>query len=217
MGVQQEISITRALTELKVTKERLANFFNEPRLFITALQGVNEHVVDHGVDKTTVERRMQSDYDSFQSLITKQERLKAAIVASNATTIVKIAGKEITVAAAIELRATLAPKEALLKAFKAQYTNNSNKVAKVNAEIEANVKKHQEDLAKQENNDNEATRALLENYRALNDNRLKLKVHDYLKLEDKIKALEAEILEIKTELDYVLSESNTRTLITVEV
>jgi len=213
-----QMSITRALTSLKAVKKELADYFENPRTFIIALQGTNEAVVASGMTKASLETVMQSDYDGYTGRINRLHALKSAIIKSNAVTTVTINGKQYTVAEAIELKATLPFKEVLLAHFKKQWVNVSRAVNENNNKVNELFAKNTNDLKATVNEQTaESTKNYLDTMQKLNDKKFIAKVYDYLKLETKIKELSDEIAAIKLELDYVLSESNTTTLIEVEL
>jgi hypothetical protein len=214
----QEISINRALTTVKNLKKEIEEYFNEPRIFVIALQGTEDRVVAHGFDKAYMEKQMQSDYDSYINKLARYDALKAAIVKSNAETKVSINGQEYTVAAAVELKATVKFKETLLTHWKKQMATISKVVSDANAKLESTLKTDIDNINKSRTEaDGDSAQEYIAALTRLNTERYTVKVHDYLQLATKIKELENEIRTINEELDWALSDSNMKTLISVDL
>ena len=104
----QKISVTRALVELKRLDERIGKAISGG-LFIARTVGrdTNKKVVGSSDSVAAVEKRIQGSFDKVTSLITNREKIKSALVMSNATTHVSIMGRNVTVAEAIELKSTV--------------------------------------------------------------------------------------------------------------
>src|SRR4051812_4089557 len=95
----QSISAHRILAELKIIGDRIQEAVRE--------QFISHRVGDAGVPsgyKTVeeFENRAKAKWDSAQDLIKRRNVLKKALIASNAVTVIDVAGKTMTVAEAID-------------------------------------------------------------------------------------------------------------------
>ncbi|MFS0657375.1 hypothetical protein AB1L07_01955 [Niallia alba] len=204
-----EITITRALAELKLLDKRIQRTINESVLagytvgkkFMTGFNSVEE-----------IEKRSKSDYQSIQDLIKRRNEIKSAIVVSNATTQVEIAGQSMTVAEAIERKTSINYDKLLLNKLRSTYSQLVSHVDRVNEDVKNRLDKQLEVLYGKDGKtkaieNEELTRAFKEDNEA--------KFIDSLNLRDKIEQLTKEIEDFETEVDFILSESNTITRITV--
>lgn len=209
-----KISITRALTEIKHLSDIINRSTNQA--FVGIAKGKDSKKVS--VDSPTtsvadVETRLKGNLQSVLDLITRRDTLKRAVVLSNARTVVTINGKTMTVAEAIEQKASIAFKQNLLQSMRNQFVASRNKVDAANQKLLAEI-----DVAVQAAYANEKGKVDEEQYKAVATPRLnqsELSLIDPNKIEEKIAALETELNGFITEVDFVLSESNARTEIEV--
>lgn len=205
-----EMTITRALSELKMLDKRIQRAIQEAVLGGYTI-GKKPMTGFHSVDE--IEKRAKSDFQSIQDLIKRRNQIKSAIVISNATTEVEIAGKKMTVAEAIERKTSIQYEQQLLNKLKQTYTILVNKVDQVNEDVKNRLDKHLETLYGKEgkvkaSENEELIKPFLEENEA--------KFIDPIRLKDRIDELAKEIEEFLMEVDYALSESNTITRITIE-
>lgn len=205
-----EITITRGLAELKLLDKRIQRAITEATLggyligkkAMTGYQNAEE-----------IEKRSVSDYQSINDLIKRRNIIKSAIVVSNATTIVEISGDKMTVAEAIERKSSIDYDKLLLNKLKQTYVNLVNYVDRVNQDVKERLDKHLEILygkdGKIKATENED---LTKTFKEENE----AKLIDALNLKDKIAKLETKIEDFESEVDFILSESNTIVKITIQ-
>lgn len=200
-----EISVTQALAELKLINKRLDK----------ALSGVEWIAVStslHPVDAERIRKNAQSAEQSYMDLIKRRDSLKRAVVQSNAVTRVKIGEWEGTVAEAVERKTSIAYKTALLTEYKYAYNNAEEEMKNARAAAQARLDRLlSSELGKDVRTNPETIAALTTTFNTNN----KVELVDPLGLSGKIKALESEIDTFTTNVDWVLSESNGRTMITI--
>lgn len=209
-----EMTITRALAELKLLDARIGSAINSTQFIGGKKKSATKVTPTQTVDEFN--KSVQSAYDSVKKLIENRKVIKSAIVDSNATTKVKIGEVEMTVADAIERKDSIKYEQMFLN----QMINHFNQAtAQVNRENEKVQQKLDELLVasfgkenKGKTNDNEI-QAISEPFLAQNE----YEVVDPLKLKDKIDKLQFDIQGFTSEVDYVLSESNAITKISVEI
>lgn len=211
-----KISITRALVELKRLDARIDRAISSGVFSAVQLgtDNATAKVMNSQKSVEDVKKEINASFQSVDSLIANRSELKAAIVASNAVTTVELAGTRMTVAAAIELKATLLTRKTYLAGVRTQLAS-----AKTLAD-RANVKMNEEILA--------ATNALLGGQKEVKDTAMvdaiaatqrKQKEASVIQqsfVETRMKELEDVVLNIETELDFVLSESNALTVVEIK-
>lgn len=204
-----EISITRGLAELKTLEKRIYKAIQES-VFVTMQIGEE---APRGYEKTEdFATRSQAAYQQVTDLVNRRDAIKAAITESNATTIVKIGQKELTVAAAIERKdKTLQYQKELLGRLKQNLLRVTQEIDMENKNVEIRLEKRLEsDLGSKDRKSSvdeveKITEQFLKRY--------KPNLVDPIKIRDVIEKLEKEIEEL--EVDFVLSESNTRNTISI--
>ncbi len=199
------MSITQALAELKLLRKRLDSCISHAK-FVTLK--TKTRVVD--VDEFS--RGARSSFQSFRDLLNRYNRIKAAIVASNATARVTVAGREYTIAEAVERKRSLSTEKEMLVIMKNQW-EDVNEAAAVHqaAQQERLDKLLLQELGKDNKTSVEVVQALTDTF--LKNN--KAEVIDPLGLEARITEMTRELEDFETNVDWVLSESNGRITITV--
>lgn len=205
-----KISITRGLSELKVLKNRY-----EKEVGLVDLMGVsvgNKMMAPHS--SYTIEDFEKQALSSFQSLIDLEKRIieiKTKIDQSNFVTKVKVAGKEMTVLEAIELKNFISLREARLLRMKLQLrsarTSYESAENKNRERIEKTMSEQNSSGNKDADLEAKIKRSIEEVY--------SVALVDPLKLEEKIKEEEKFLENFKGEVDFVLSESNSLTYIEI--
>ena len=212
--MQTTISITRALVELKRLDSKIQNTaVNSVFVSYAVGQGMHKKVSNSTPEK--LEQQIKADFQSLEQLSINRQKLKSAIVMSNATTTVDFQGKQISVAEAIELKSTVKSKRDILAAMQRQFVTTVNSIAALNQKLEASIEA--------------ALTTVYGNEKGKVDESMYLSVAkpqkeqkeamlvDPCNIQAKIKALQEEIEVLETEVDFLLSESNARTTITVDL
>jgi hypothetical protein len=200
-----EISITQGLAELKLLKSRLDSA-------ISSGQYVALKTKARPIDTVEFSRTAQGYYQSYSDLLSRYNRIKSAIVISNATTHVSIASKEYTVAEAIEHKRNLHMKKTMLSTLQTQLKTVNDSFARHTNDIQARAERLLEvELGKDSKTNVENSNQFVESFLKSN----KAEIIDPLKLDTLIAELSKEISEFETTVDWVLSESNGRTKICV--
>lgn len=202
-----EISITRALSELKTLDARIQRL-TESKWVAMAIN----KKVSNSTDQQDFCATVKATKQQLADLMERRNKIKCAIVQSNAVTKVTIGSTEYTVAEAIERKNTVQQEEALVHVLQ-------NQLLKVNAEVE----KHNMVANNQLNNllgqmvskeaavAQESIDALSSSFREQNFAVLV----DPLGIETLVKELQESISEFKMNVDFSLSEINAVTKITV--
>lgn len=204
-----QISIAKGLVELKLLDKRINRTINDS---VLAGFTVGKKVQTGFANTEEIEKRAKSDYQSIKDLIKRRNEIKSAIVVSNATTMVDVAGKSMTVAEAIERKSSIDYDKMLLNKLKQTFTSIVTHVDRVNDDVKNRLDKQLEILYGKEGKtkaveNEELTKAFKEDNEA--------KFIDPINLKDKIEKLQAEIEDFEAEVDLILSESNALTKITI--
>ena len=211
MADARKISITEALTELKLYDQKINKVLCSAD-FIGCKKKSSDRVNSFKLEN--FEANAKASYQSVSDLIENRARLKSAIVQSNATTMVEISGKKYTVAEAIERKNSIAYDKMLLQAMKSQWAAATNNVEKENKRVDTQVDKMLETFLGKDSEKkvSEADlNAISEPYRAKNE----WELVDPLNLFAKIQAMEADIDAFEADVDVRLSISNSVTYIEV--
>lgn len=202
---KQQMSITQGLAELKLLDKRINNHLKQIRWVDVSTEG-------NRVDGEKLKNRAGAEYQSYMDLVKRRDGIKRAIVLSNAKTQVKIGDWEGSVAEAIEHKTSIDYKKRLLEAMKGQLQENRTKYETVKGQLDARLERLlQSELGKDVKTNPDTLAALTNTFRANN----KVDLMDPLDLGTKISDLEEEISTFETNVDWVLSEANGKTIIEV--
>ncbi len=199
------MSITQALAELKLLRKRIDSALNGAK-FIAMV--TKKSMMDRGRFESQARGSMQS----YRDLLDRYYKLKSAIVRSNATTEVTIAGRTYSMAEAVERKRSIEQERSLLHAMMEQY-------ASVTAEHKRHCDAEQArvdrmlavELGKDSKTNIDVVRSLTEAILAEN----RAEVLDPLKIADLIEETKKSIEEFETNVDWVLSECNGKTMIVI--
>lgn len=212
MATVEKMTIHKALCELKILDSRINNAISSAR-FCLANKHSNEKV--NGVTVEEYQETMKASYNKASDLIRRRETIKRAVVLSNAKTIVKIGGKEYTVAEAIEMNNHgIDLKLQLKNAMKKQYDSAMTAIISKNSVVDDKATEYVVGLfgQKESKTANEEYEKARKSYIEANT----MELIDPVNILEKIEALEVEIADFTTEVDSALSVSNALTEITVE-
>lgn len=210
-----KISITRALAELKRLDDRLNRMTTDQSIFVSVAVGQGDKQKVLGVSDTVqnVVSQIQSNRDRVNSMIEQRAKIKAAVVASNAATKVKLGSREMTVAEAIELKKSIDVRRNMLTTYRRQVTQANALVAKQNAALEAQIETNLATIYGNEKGKVDAS--MFEAIAKPQREQKEASLIDPIKINDLIKSLEEDISLVETELDFSLSEINAKTEIEV--
>lgn len=202
-----ELSIARALVELKTLEARIDKITSGTQWIVTKTKHKNTNLTEENFKNATM-----AEFQSLNDLIKRRSQIKNAIVLSNCKTIVEIGGVKMTVSEAINYKEIIRHKKSLLDTLKMQkqqciYEFESHK-QRVQSKIDENIKVICGGNSKPD-------QTVIQ---SVSDGISKgdpIELFDPLKLEKEIKDLELEIENFTGNVDYVLSESNALTRIIV--
>lgn len=211
--MQQTISVTRALAELKNINERINNAI-QSGVFLGLTKGKGSNKVMLGVGEVSSSTAtIQGSYDKVDSLIAQRQKIKAALVKSNAETTVSFQGREISVAEAIELKSTVSFKELYLGRLRNAKTVTLQQVDSYNSKLDTTIQAMLQSVygADKSKVDPSQYDSIANPQKDKNE----VSILDPKGIDKVIESLEESIQALKTELDFTLSESNARTTVTI--
>jgi hypothetical protein len=206
MASVQKMSVTQGLAELKLLGKRIDSRLEDIQ-FVEVVTKKNGAGYEESFTSS-----LKANFQSYVDLMERRMNIKQAIVLANAATRVKIGRWEGTVAEAIEYKSSHAYKKKLLDRMKQQLVEAQRKLkdetAAVNRRLDVLL---QSELGKDVRTNPETITAITDSFKENN----KVSLLNPLDLSAKIKELEEEITEFQTNVDWVLSEANANTYITV--
>jgi hypothetical protein len=199
------ISITQALAEIKLLGKRIQSTLNDAEWMAVSTK-------TRPVDVERLKKTAQATEQSYLDLVKRRSLLKQAVVQSNATTVVKIGEWSGTVAEAIEKKSSIAYQQDLLESMRKAFVRVTEEY---NREQDASQSRLDRllssELGKDVRTNPETIAALTTTFKDNN----KVDLIDPLHLSERIKSLEAEIDSFTTNVDWVLAESNGRSMIAI--
>jgi len=205
------MSITQGLAELKLLDKRIN------KCLTYAVYWAQVRTKTNKVDDSDLKKTAQSEYQSYMDLVKRRDTIKRAIVLSNAQTQVTIGTgpkKWVgTVAEAIEHKSSLTYKKNLLD----KMVRNIERVDEEYKEAMEVLEKRLDglltsELGKDVKTNPETITALRNSFMETN----KVEIVDPMDLKKMAKDLEEEIDAFETNVDWVLSEANGKTMIQLD-
>lgn len=205
-GKMAQMSVTQGLAELKLLDKRLTKALKGAGDWVIAGKGAAALQEEH--KKATL-----AEYQSYMDLVKRRDMIKRQIIMSNATTQVRIGEWTGSVAEAIEYKTSLLYKKKLLGKMKESVLAADEVYESDKKDVESRLDRLLTSELGKDVKTNPATIATLSET-FLETNKVLLLDPLCLK-QSKCRALEDEIDAFETNVDWVLSEANGKTLINV--
>lgn len=202
------MTIHRALGEIKLYDKKIVDLLDKD--FVLASKKRIGKI--HGIDVEKYKEEMKANLQSLRALMRNRQILKSAIAKSNETTMVTIGGETMTVLDAIERKNFMNMRMSVVNTLKAQFNRADREVRMYEDNLQANLENYIKNTTKELNN-KDLIESLTESYKSLNEvvmidpSNLRLVIEEMTKEND----------QFNTEVDYVLSESNSNTTIEVDL
>lgn len=202
------MTIHRALGEIKLYDKKIVGLLDKD--FVLASKKRLAKI--HGVDVEKYKEEMKANLQSLRALMRNRQTLKSAIAKSNETTEVTIGGETMTVLDAIERKNFMNMRMSVVNTLKSQFNRADREVRMYEDNLQANLENYIKNTTKELNN-KDLIDSLTESYKSLNEvvmidpSNLRLVIEEMTKEND----------QFNTEVDYVLSESNSNTTIEVDL
>lgn len=204
-----EITIHRALAELKLLDKKIMKQVLDSTPFCVAKKKDEKQI--EGLTLTEYNSKVKGNFDSIIALIARREQIKSKIMYSNAITKVNVAGEEMTVAEAIERKNTIEYKKKLLNRLRSDLQMALDEIEDGNIILLDKLESFLE-ATLGDNPSSKEIETVSEMFKEKNE----LKLYNPINIEKKIEKLEEEIEDFLMEVDFVLSESNSKTTIEID-
>lgn len=202
----RKMTITEGLAELKLLDKRIEKAILKEYAWSAKKADMTE------AENARHKEIAEANYASVMDLIKNRNAIKSAIVKSNATTVVKVNGVEMTVAEAIERKTSISYEKRLLTEWRDQYAGAKNNADRQNERVQERIDNMLSQIASSGKSDiTDAQKVMSETYMANNG----WGVFDPLDLGEKIKTLDEQIDGFEKDVDIALSMSNAITTIEI--
>ena len=209
-----QISVTRGLVQLKRLEEKIQRDIRMISEFVTVNKVQEKNVLNGTMTKKQYNEYVQTKWQSLMDKISLRQEIKDEIVKSNANTVVTIAGKKYTIAQAIEKKNNIEKFEKPISAMlNGAYAKALNSVEMKNDEVVENAEKNFFGRG-EERRKNESNKYLLDAMEIYINSR-KFEIIDPLNIKKLKEEFENGILDFIAEVDQVLTESNSTTMIQI--
>lgn len=209
-----QISVTRGLVQLKRLEEKIQRDIRMIPEFVTVNKVQENNVLNGTMTKKQYNEYVQTKWQSLMDKISLRQEIKDEIVKSNANTVVTIAGKKYTIAQAIEKKNNIEKFEKPISAMlNGAYAKALNSVEMKNDEVVENAEKNFFGRG-EERRKNESNKDLLDAMEIYINSR-KFEIIDPLNIKKLKEEFENGILDFIAEVDQVLTESNSTTMIQI--
>lgn len=211
------ISVSRALSRIKHLDEKIKTYFTDAtRMFVSATIGEQKKpATPTFATAKDLQARIQSDWDGLDEMIRERTAIKRALVLNNAACTIEVFGLgRITIAEAIELKSMMNAKTELLKSIRTQISHVNKFLETTDERVNKMIAETQRvQISEQESAEDRARiqEEIAKNIRRVSEAHL----FDPISLIEKEKALETMIDDIRHELDFKLTETNSTTMLTV--
>lgn len=203
-----QISITRALAELKTLDDRITKATQGTYV----MHSVGGKIQGSNLQEQEISEKVKGNFQSYKDLLDRRNKLKCAIVSSNAITKVMIGEVEMTVAEAIERKNSISFEEQMVASLINQYNKHVTYVEQLN--VQANQRLNQlieTNLTKDRKVSEEEFEAISKPFMAKNE----AKVFDPIGVAALVEQMQKSIEDFKLNVDFALSEINATTKIDV--
>ena len=146
MLIMAVMTVQRALNELKIVEDRLHKRLSQFTIIGTK-KNSESRVSETREDVAEFKVRATSVLDSVDGLLKRQRDLKHAIMQSNATTMIEVAGVTYSVMTAIDRKRTIENEKLVLKKMKSELSSAEYKVENENAHMESYIQRQTNAMA----------------------------------------------------------------------
>ena len=204
----REMTVHEGLSKIKTADYRISKLLNSK--FVDLAKSSADKI--DGIPIEDYKKTLKSSLDKITDIINETNAIKAAISRSNASTMIVVSGKEMTVAEAIYMwRHGIPLKRSLLETLRMQYASVTSTINNYNgANLDKRVDQYIASLyeTKEKANSEEVNKHRKD---FIKENTFV--IVDPNKLADRIQKLEDEIAEFEAEVDAKIQMSNATTVI----
>jgi hypothetical protein len=208
----QKLTVTEALVKLKLTEKKLSHVTTNLFVGLNTTRGAK--ALPHNFKNVEdAKAHAQAQLDSVSGLLTYRNKLKEAIVTSNANTSVTVGNTSMTVAQAIEQKQSVKHKKELLAKLERDFVGLTGNAERHNAQLDRQVDDYLAKIfvGKETNSDETARQTARKNW--LEANTMLVVAPDNVK--DVIERLRSSLEDFESNVDVALSVVNAQTFISI--
>lgn len=219
MATKVQYTVTEALSKIKMLTKQINAYLEQDvdeRLSMCAACNSKIGKLDSGEAREDYEVRTRREYQSITDMIKLRQRLRMGVSLSNSQTMVKLPSfdRSITVAEAIALKNDVEERRMLIDKLGYDYKVATQKLKAKNQAAENKALQAKNSILGNDEDTEALNKIADDNYDTIYD-RLKYELVDPIKILDEMKTHEDFLSMILHELDYILSVSNTTTVIEI--
>lgn len=202
------MTIHRALSELKLIGAKIEKGIND--LIPSGVQQTGR-LVNGVYERVDFEKNATSKFQAAEDLISRRNKIKSAIVRANGVTEVTVAGEKMTIADAINFKASIEFRKQLIECLNTRHKQAKAKVEGHNASVDQSALKLAEAALQKQNvkiGDDDVQKTIAPYIEAN-----KAILIDPLGVEKRVDEMEQKVSAFEAEVDAVLSEINAVTFI----
>lgn len=210
--MSESMSLTRALAEVKLLEKRINKEVDE--LNPLAIKIGNKIKQPFQVEETKFKTDAQSTWDSINDLILRRQKIKRALNKANAETEVVIGEQKMSIAEAIDMKSFIKTQEHLLNYLRQMKAQSNTQIERTNERVDQGLQKLLEQHFSKEGN----ARPKQEDMKEISEPYLKNNqavLVDPINIDLKIDELQKKTNEFILNVDFSLSEINSKTEITI--
>lgn len=211
---KETLNIHKALSEIKILNNRIPEKIQSLNV-VASVKAASPNIYGESVEDWT--KNARAGWDSVIDLIRRRDALKRAINKSNAATMVVIAGKEYSIAEAIDMKQNgITYLESLLRRIQGQYSEICRAVETNNRIADADATAFASNCVNGKNKETQTSATEIETVRKTYYDQHKSVLVDAVDIPRRMEALRNQIDGFVSEVDSAISVSNATTLITIE-
>lgn len=208
-----KITLSEALGKLKILDDRIYKKINDG-IYIGYMKKKATSEYSTRLSKEEFEKKTRASINSVNDLIRKRNERKSKLIQANAETHLEIAGKEYTIATAIERKNSIEYEKAFLSKLKKAYEETIEIISKEDLRVKSRLEdKIDIILGSGDRKDNEK---LIDAITKKSDEEDGYVIVDPLNLKEIIDKMEEEITNFESEVDIKLTIANSTTFIELE-
>lgn len=227
MSVKEKMTVSRGLSEIKRINKVIDEALSVRQgkfIGVTVGRDAKKKIPGSSLSPEKASEMIVANFNMFNTNFNRRTAIKTAIVESNAKTMIKFQGKDISVAAAIELRANLDPLRKYCNIMSEEFVTALRQVEDINSKLAVKINQLAAEATRSLNGaaeqNVEVMQAAIKNVRdSIEKSELdsqEASLIDPCIVELHIKILREKINAIDCELDHILNESNATTIIEFE-
>lgn len=212
-----KITITRAITELKMLNNRISKESREGMYFGVQV-GNNLVYPSRSIKPEDFKEQVKESVQSIEDLIKRATIIKFAIDKSNFETKVKIGGKEYSITEVLAMKTLIKNKQAYYTCLQSSFSRATevmeNKERENSSAID-NLVNQEINAAGKSSTSKDDKESILKRYTEMIESTRAVSLLDPQNCQKKLKDFKEELELFEKEVDYTLSESNSTTFIEI--